>query len=67
MEPVNLGVTLELEGALTITQAPALRDLIANALHDNAHTIVDCSNATEADLTILQLLIFHGSGINLRL
>lgn len=57
MAPIDLGLTLHLEGNLTIARAPALQELISNAISNDDQIIVDCSNATEADLTIIQLLI----------
>ena len=53
----NSSVTLKLEGELNIQRAAEIKVALLNHVSKNAETTVDHSDATDIDLTYLQLLI----------
>lgn len=51
------GVVMECSGALTIGRVEALRDSLLAALGQGGDLEIDCSAATEADVSFIQLLL----------
>ncbi|MGE0743682.1 MAG: lipid asymmetry maintenance protein MlaB [Rhodospirillales bacterium] len=56
MQP-DTAVTLPLDGALTIARAQSLVDLLAHALEGDRPLRIDCGQAVEIDLSVIQVLI----------
>lgn len=49
--------TLPLDGALTIARAQAIVDLLTHALEGDRPLHIDCGQAVEVDLSVIQILI----------
>jgi anti-anti-sigma regulatory factor len=45
------------EGFLTLSSAPRIREEILAAINANSKVVADVSNATDADITFIQILI----------
>jgi anti-anti-sigma regulatory factor len=43
--------------SLTISEASEMREVILNAFQESADVTIECSSATEVDVTFLQLLV----------
>jgi anti-anti-sigma regulatory factor len=56
LDPASAG-HLALDGALTIRTAEAVSAQLLDALRQHANLAIDCSAATEVDLSFIQLLI----------
>ena len=50
-------VSIALTGAQTIATSATTRQLLLSALNQHAELRIDCTAVTEADLTLLQLLL----------
>lgn len=48
---------IRLDGSLTLSRAPEIRDSVARAFEDHASVTVDVSAADDADLALLQILL----------
>jgi ABC-type transporter Mla MlaB component len=56
-DPLSSVARLRLDGALTVRGVASVHADLAAALDQHAMVIVDCSAATEVDLSLIQLLL----------
>jgi ABC-type transporter Mla MlaB component len=55
--PFAAAVSLPLDGPLTIARAQPLLDLLTHALDGDRALHIDCAQAVEVDLSVIQILI----------
>jgi anti-anti-sigma regulatory factor len=53
----NAAVTLEFDGELIVANAEKIRGQLISALEQNQAILVDCSQATAADVSFIQIMI----------
>ncbi|MHB8887165.1 MAG: STAS domain-containing protein, partial [Methylovirgula sp.] len=57
MDYNSKSITIECAGNLTIASAKETRTTISTALYNSNSVVIDCSSATDVDITFIQLLI----------